>query len=81
MRRERRNPNVVSLKVSSFTPHAIYDLNGESKTGPNAPEKKVEQIFAKMDKNRDYKLSKDEFVNGCLTDPHLLQLLSPSVVS
>ncbi|CAF1061585.1 unnamed protein product [Didymodactylos carnosus] len=57
---------------------AIYDLLGEEKKGSNNPESKVEQIFSKMDKNSDKKLSKEEFVNGCLADDHLRKLLAPS---
>jgi len=57
---------------------AIFDLLGEDKRGPNAPESKVDQIFAKMDINGDGKLSKEEFISGCLQDDYLRRLLAPS---
>lgn len=57
---------------------AIYDLLGEEKKGANSPEIKVDQIFSKMDVNSDQKLSKDEFVTGCLQDDYLRKLLAPS---
>ena len=57
---------------------AIYDLLGEEKKGSNSPEAKVDQIFSKMDVNSDQKLSKDEFVTGCLQDDYLRKLLAPS---
>ncbi|CAF1339319.1 unnamed protein product [Rotaria magnacalcarata] len=57
---------------------AIYDLLGEEKRGSNSPEMKVDQIFSKMDINSDQKLSKDEFVSGCLQDDYLRKLLAPS---
>ncbi|CAF1011371.1 unnamed protein product [Didymodactylos carnosus] len=57
---------------------SIYDLTGESKTGINSPEKKVDQIFSKMDLNSDHKLSKTEFINGCLQDAYLYALLAPT---
>jgi len=48
------------------------------KKGANSPEIKVDQIFSKMDVNSDQKLSKDEFVTGCLQDDYLRKLLAPS---
>jgi len=57
---------------------AIYDLLGEEKKGANSPDIKVDQIFSKMDVNSDQKLSKDEFVTGCLQDDYLRKLLAPS---
>jgi Ca2+-binding EF-hand superfamily protein len=57
---------------------AIYDLLGEEKKGANSPDAKVDQIFSKMDVNSDQKLSKDEFVTGCLQDDYLRKLLAPS---
>jgi len=57
---------------------AIYDLLGEEKAGPNSPNLKVDQIFSKMDTNGDQKLSKEEFVSGCLQDEYLRKLLAPS---
>lgn len=57
---------------------AIYDLLGEDKKGTNSPDTKVDQIFSKMDINSDQKLSKEEFVTGCLQDDYLRKLLAPS---
>jgi len=57
---------------------AIYDLLGEDKSGPNSPAIKVDQIFSKMDINGDQKLSREEFVSGCLQDDYLRKLLAPS---
>ena len=59
-------------------PKSIYDLLGEEKRGSNSPDNKVDQIFSKMDVNSDQKLSKDEFVSGCLQDDYLRKLLAPS---
>jgi Ca2+-binding EF-hand superfamily protein len=57
---------------------AIFDLLGEERKGTNSPEAKVDQIFLKMDANGDGKLSKEEFVSGCLQDDYLRRLLAPS---
>lgn len=61
-----------------FSSKAIFDLLGEERKGANSPEMKVEQIFSKMDVNGDGKLSKDEFISGCLSDDYLRKLLAPS---
>lgn len=57
---------------------AIFDLLGEDRKGPNTPQLKVDQIFTRMDVNGDGKLSKEEFITGCLQDDYLRRLLAPS---
>ncbi|CAF3197067.1 unnamed protein product [Rotaria socialis] len=57
---------------------AIFDLLGEEKKGTNTPQLKVDQIFTRMDVNGDGKLSKEEFISGCLQDDYLRRLLAPS---
>lgn len=64
--------------LSFFCFKAIFDLLGEDRRGNNSPEAKVEQIFSKMDINGDGKLSKEEFISGCLQDEYLRKLLAPS---
>jgi Ca2+-binding EF-hand superfamily protein len=67
------------LKIVFFRlSKAIFDLLGEERKGANSPELKVDQIFSKMDVNGDGKLSKEEFINGCLQDDYLRRLLAPS---
>lgn len=65
--------------ISIFLFQAIYDLLGKEKSGPHSPYIKVDQIFSKMDSNGDEKLSKEEFVVGCLQDDYLRKLLAPSM--
>ncbi|CAF2541686.1 unnamed protein product [Rotaria sp. Silwood2] len=57
---------------------AIFDLLGEERKGTNTPQLKVDQIFSRMDTNGDGKLSKEEFISGCLQDDYLRRLLAPS---
>jgi hypothetical protein len=44
----------------------------------DAPLARTQDIFDKMDTNRDGVLSKDEFVRGCLSDERLYKLLACS---
>ncbi len=58
---------------------AIYDLLGEeNRKGENSPSKRVEKIMNKLDLNGDHSLTKDEFINGCLQDDFLKNLLAPN---
>jgi len=62
---------------------AIYELLGSTKN-PNisllelSSEKRVEEIFKKIDTNSDNFVSRDEFIDGCLNDEALRKLLAPS---
>lgn len=59
---------------------AIYDLLGEeNRKGDNAPDNRVKKIMEKLDINDDKNISRDEFVEGCLKDDILRQLLAPNV--
>ena len=39
------------------------------------PKKRIDEIFAKLDMNSDYLLSKEEFIKGAKTDPAIVELL------
>ncbi len=43
-----------------------------------APRKRTREIFAKMDTNLDGVLSREEFLEGCLSDETLYNLLAYS---
>jgi len=74
-----RNDSIdIDIGICMFCFQAIFDLLGEERKGNNAPDLKVDQIFAKMDTNGDGKLSKEEFISGCLLDDYLRRLLAPS---
>ena len=58
---------------------AIYDLLGEeNRKGENSPSKRVAKIMLKLDKDKDGKLSSEEFIDGCLYDEVLRSLLAPN---
>ncbi|XP_074149972.1 neuronal calcium sensor 1 isoform X1 [Sminthopsis crassicaudata] len=58
---------------------AIYQMVGNTVELPeeeNTPEKRVDRIFAMMDKNSDGKLTLQEFQEGSKADPSIVQALS-----
>ena len=58
---------VQSIKMMGQTGH-------QEKT----PEEKAEDIFHKMDLNSDGRVTRQEFVQACINDSVLLELLAPN---
>jgi Ca2+-binding EF-hand superfamily protein len=56
---------------------SMFDLLGKDKKGPNDPRKHVDQIFLRIDLNRDNYVSKEEFMLGCKTDEQIRTILAP----
>jgi Ca2+-binding EF-hand superfamily protein len=54
-------------------------LGEENRKGENSPENRVKKIMEKLDSNDDKSISREEFVEGCLKDDVLRQLLAPNV--
>ncbi len=54
-------------------------LGEDNRKGENSPENRVKKIMEKLDINDDKNISRDEFVDGCLKDDILRQLLAPNV--
>ena len=54
-------------------------------TGKDAPaetpEQRTERIFVQMDKNKDGVLTKQEFIDGCLSDDVLCSMLTANSAS
>ena len=65
------------LRSNSFCSQAIYNMVGnDSGTPEETPEDRTEKIFSQMDKNNDGVLNKQEFIDGCLADDFLCQMLT-----
>ena len=55
---------------------SMYEFRGKSKK-EYPPSQCVRDIFFKIDGNGDCKLTKEEFIQGCLKDKNILELISP----
>nr|CAB3247102.1 neuronal calcium sensor 1-like [Phallusia mammillata] len=58
---------------------AIFSMVGDAVNLPeeeNTPQKRVEKIFQRMDKNHDGRLTQEEFLIGAKSDPSIVQALS-----
>lgn len=84
-------PPYGCIKTSSFfyfcfifyqtlcpTFQAIYSMLGNALTNQDtdSPEERTQKIFAKMDVNNDGVLTRSEFVDGCMKDQFLYQMLT-----
>jgi neurocalcin delta len=56
---------------------SMFDLLGKNKKGANNPRLHVDQIFQRIDTDKDNYISKDEFLSGCKTDPQIRTILAP----
>jgi len=54
---------------------AIYKMVSDGQTDPVTPEERASEIFRKMDKNQDSRLTYEEFLEGAKQDPSLLRFL------
>ena len=52
-------------------------MYGENISGSSA-KKQVDKIMSKFDKDLNGLLSEQEFVNGCLSDPEMLNFFLPN---
>jgi Ca2+-binding EF-hand superfamily protein len=55
---------------------SMYEFRGKNKKD-YPPEKCVKDIFERIDENGDKKLTKEEFIEGCLKHKHIIDLISP----
>ena len=67
----------ISKKEMSQVVESMFDLLGKDKKGQNNPRKHVDQIFARIDLNKDNYVSKEEFLLGCKADEQIRTILAP----
>ena len=59
---------------------SIYAMMGPNKVQQEqqeTAEERAKEIFMRMDKNADGRVTRDEFIQTCLVDEKLIQLLTP----
>ena len=60
---------------------AIYELLGDNDFKPHdTPEERTKIIFSQMDNNGDGYLTEEEFIQGCLKDMEVSNLMSPQLL-
>ncbi|CAF1104984.1 unnamed protein product [Rotaria sordida] len=61
---------------------AMYDLaNEEDRAGLKSPEKRVELIMQRLNKDKDDIILRNEFIQGCLRDELLRKILAPNTTT
>ncbi|XP_023346209.1 neuronal calcium sensor 2 [Eurytemora carolleeae] len=63
----------IDLEEMERVIKGVYLMLGHNDNG------QAEQIFARMDKDADGRVTEEEFMNACLVDSQLMSLIAPSV--
>ncbi|CAF0813769.1 unnamed protein product [Adineta ricciae] len=70
----------IDRKELTMLISALYELLGENdRKGNRDPKSRANEIIARLDKNGDKKLNKEEFIAGCQNDSVLRRVLAPTV--
>ena len=57
--------------------YQVMGTNNRQAVDLESPEERARDIFKRMDRNGDGRVTKEEFVQTCLIDQRLIELLTP----
>lgn len=73
---DRDHDGVIKENEFLKVVESMYEFRGKSKKD-YPPDKLVRDLFERIDKNGDNKLTKPEFIEGCLAHKQIMDLISP----
>ncbi|CAF0938592.1 unnamed protein product [Adineta ricciae] len=76
---DQNKDGVINRKDMIKIIEAMYDLaNEEDRSGDKSPDRRVDLIMQRLNKEKDDVVIRDEFIQGCLRDELLRKILAPN---
>ncbi|CAF0779606.1 unnamed protein product [Brachionus calyciflorus] len=76
---DQNNDKAIDRKEIQVITKAILKMNKKKLVGDQTDETKIDEIFEKLDDNENDEITKEEFVENCLNNVFLRDLLVPNL--